>query len=201
MKKAKVSSFEPGLKKRVGADLWRFTPEDLARLMAAAADQPRPGWHHANTNAARAKAQATRRRTKVERQRAITVAWHAAHAVKDMARQRNGATARVLDAMRLSGEWLGVRDVIRLSGVSRNSVHAIMYQKLAPWGFVERTQNPAYVGSGTPWTRWSLGAGVVEPRFLWRAVAPAVGLGEGKEKTPDPETGGKVAQGSLNRLR
>lgn len=185
MKNPEASSFEPGLKKRRQRrriDEWRFTPEDLARLVAAAADRPGRGWHYANTNEARAKGQATRARQRKARQRSKTDAWFAARAARVGAVHRNGSTARVLYAFP-EGQWIGLREVIGLSGVGRDSVHAIVYQKLAAKGLIERSHNPAYSGKGTPWTRWSEGAGKTEPQFLWRITEAGRAI-RAQEKTP-----------------
>lgn len=191
MKKPEGQSFEPGLKKRSARRPvvdWRFTPEDLARLMAAAADRPGRSWCYANTKAAQAKSKATKARNAKARAKAAAEASIAVRKARNRAIRTNGSTARVLSAMAggtdgSSAEWLGIRDVMALSGVGRKSVCAIVYQRLAPKGLVERTQNPAYSGKGTPWTRWSQGAGKVEPCFLWR-ITEAGRVIAAQEKSP-----------------
>jgi hypothetical protein len=160
-------------------DPYYLEPGDWEALAAAAAGRERVGrsleisrklWEARRRNFRRAQDETADR-------------LYAARAARTMAKLRRGTTARVLEIFQeRSTEWLGLRDVIRLSGVGRNSVHAIVYTKLARWGLIERARNPAYVGKGDPWTRWATGAGNVEPLYLWRVTALGQGATVGTRK-------------------
>ena len=108
----------------------------------------------------------SKRRNKAERQQAATERTLGLARAKNLCRALPGQSIadRMLRAMR-PGEWYGMGDIARMTGVGR-SARGKVQQILLPRGWVEQVANPAFRGILDPWQ--IMRGAEPEPQFLYR---------------------------------
>ncbi len=169
MPNAKKSNFVTGkyprrTKRRSLGDAFYFDPDAWARLEESIFNQKGPtrrGDKRPREEVARL--WASRRRNQAARTLAATEHWHEARSRI----RRVDLVGVILAAWFDRQACYGERDLVRLSGIKRSPLSAAL-RRMEGLGLIERRLNPAYVGKLDPIQRAALGAGNVEPKFLWR---------------------------------
>lgn len=175
-------------KRRSVSDPFYFDPDAWARLEAAVAGRKTRTLKGDKRPAEEVERKMdSQRANKLRRQEAQLEARE----VERRARRYAGPNQAhmILDAM-APGHWYGERDLCVATGLARVKVGAILHQRLAPSGQVSKLRNPDWQGRLEPRARALLGAGNVEPKYLWGITAQ--GEQTKKDRALLPGQGGAV---------